>query len=165
MYQNIGEFHCKVDSKGRIRLPTGLLRKYDEGMEFVINRGLEKCLNLYPRPVWNNIAAKVNKLNSYNKKIRAFIRYIHSGASDAKPDGSDRILLSKIQMEHAGIDKEVILVAVNNYIEIWDKETYIAELAKASEELENMSDIANDVSNNIDFSGGIDNNNSDNKEA
>jgi len=57
MFENIGEFDCKLDAKGRFRIPTGLLSKYDEGMEFVVNRGFEKCLNLYPRPVWDKMVA------------------------------------------------------------------------------------------------------------
>ncbi|MFT4663989.1 MAG: MraZ protein [Polaribacter sp.] len=151
MFENIGEFECKLDAKGRFRIPTNLLSKYDKGMEFVVNRGFEKCLNLYPRPVWGKMVAKVNSLNPYKKKNRQFIRFIHRGASEAKPDSSDRILLTKTQMEHGGIEKEIILFAVNNYIEIWDKELYRAEMAVDPDAIDGISDIADEIADNLDY--------------
>jgi MraZ protein len=151
MFENIGEYECKVDEKGRFRIPSGLLAKYIQGTEFVINRGFERNLNLYPKPVWDKMVAKVNQLNPYKKKNRQFIRYVHRGASEAVPDSSDRILLTKTQMEHAGIEKEIILFAVNNYIEIWDKKMYNAEMEVDVDQVDGISDIADEIADNLDY--------------
>ncbi len=142
----IGEYDCKLDSKGRFRVPTQLLNQFERGVEFVVNRGIERCLNLYPKNVWDEMVAQVNLLNPYVKKNRQFIRFVYRGASEAKPDGSDRILLNKGLMEHAGLTKNIVLFAVNNYIEIWDKDRYNAEMSLDPEEVDGISDLAEEVS-------------------
>ena len=111
MSQFLGEFECKVDPKGRIMLPAGLKKQLSPAAEgrFVINRGFEKCLVLYPLNEWQTISAEVNKLNLYNKKNRDFARYFFRGASELMLDGTNRLLLPKALTEYAAIDKDLIL--------------------------------------------------------
>jgi len=54
-------------------------------------------------------------------------------------------------MEHAGIEKEIVLFAVNNYIEIWDKKLYDAEMAVDPDEVDGISDIADEIADNLDY--------------
>lgn len=142
--QLLGEYECKLDPKGRLRLPTGLIGQLGESREvrFVINRGFEKCLMLYPEPVWVQITEEINQLNTYNKKNRDFMRYFYRGAQEVELDGADRILLPKRLQEYAGIDKDVILSAYNGRIEIWAQEEYDKMM---EEEPNDFSDLAEDV--------------------
>ena len=144
MPQLLGEYECKIDAKGRMRMPSPLIRQLgSEGTHtFVINRGIEKCLTLYPKSVWEKIRLKVSRLNTYVKKNRDFIRYFYRGASEVVLDGSDRILFSKRLTEYAGINKDVILFAVNDRIEIWAKENFDQLM---DEEPADFSDLAEDV--------------------
>ena len=144
MQQLLGEYECKMDAKGRMRLPSGLIGQLGEAEvhKFVINRGFENCLMLYPEDVWDTISEQVNRLNQYNKKEREFQRYFYRGAQKLSLDGADRILLSKRLLEYAGIEKEVILAAVNDRIEIWSREQYDQML---DSEPDDFSDLAHDV--------------------
>jgi MraZ protein len=125
----LGEYDCKIDAKGRMRLPSGLLSQLpekaeNESYEFVLNRGLENCIMLYPVDVWEEITAKVNELNKFVKKNRAFIRYFYRGAQRITLDSADRILLNKRLLEYAEIDKDTILFAYDRQVEIWAKDKY-----------------------------------------
>jgi len=144
MMNLVGEFPCVVDSKGRFLFPAGLKRQLPEveGMHFVINRGFEQCLNLYPAPEWKQISDEVNQLNIYVKKNREFVRYFYRGATEIFPDGSYRLLVPKPLLEYAGIKKEVILFAYANRIELWDKAKYEGLLG---DEPDNFSALAEDV--------------------
>ncbi|MBP7272846.1 MAG: division/cell wall cluster transcriptional repressor MraZ [Saprospiraceae bacterium] len=121
-----GEYECTIDAKGRLRLPTSLLKDLElsDDKKFVINRGFEKCLMLYPIFFWQIIKKAVDQLNFFDENDRAFMRYFYRGASNIELDASDRMLIQKQLQEYAGLDKEVILFAYNNRIEIWDKATY-----------------------------------------
>lgn len=144
-YQEIlGEYDVTLDGKGRFRIPTGLLKNLGdrEDVEFVVNRGFEKCLTLYPKPLWQTIREEVDKLNLYNKQNRAFVRYFYRGASELTPDSADRILLPKRLLEYAGMEKEIILSAMSGRIEIWAKAEYDRML---EEEPLNFSDLADEV--------------------
>ncbi len=126
MSQLIGEYQCRMDDKGRIRLPTALLRQLGErpNYDFVINRGLDSCLSLYPKNVWDKIARKVNQLNTFEKKKRDFVRYFFRGATELFTDSSERVLLPKSLLEYAGIQKDIVLAAHSDYIEVWDADRY-----------------------------------------
>lgn len=142
--QLLGEYDCKLDAKGRMRLPSGLIAQLGEGEKhkFVINRGFEKCLMLYPEAVWNKISAEVDQLNLYNKKNRDFVRYFYRGAQELAMDSADRILLPKRLLEYAEIEKEVVLSAYNGRIEIWTKPEYDNLL---DDEPVDFSDLADEV--------------------
>lgn len=126
MYNLNGEYDCKADAKGRLRLPSSLIKQLGEKdkVHFTINRGFEQHLMLYPSDVWDKKTKEINKLNLYNSKERAVVRYFYRGASDLSIDSADRILLPKTLMEYAGIEKEIVLFAYNEVIEVWAKSKY-----------------------------------------
>ena len=143
----IGEFDCKVDAKGRVMMPSGLRKQLDpEAQEtFVLNRGFEKCLVLYPKNVWASISSEISKLNQYKKKNREFIRYFYRGATELSLDGTGRILFPKRLLNYAAISKEVVLFAYFDRIEIWDKKTYDNLL---TDEPDDFSRLAEEVMGN-----------------
>lgn len=144
MPQLIGEYDCKIDAKGRMRMPSQLLKQLGESTShnFVINRGFEKCLMIYPELVWDKITKEFDKLSVYDVKQRQFIRYFYRGASKVTTDGSERILFPKRLMEYGNLKKEVVLFAYNDRIEVWDKVAYDNML---DEEPEDFSALAQEV--------------------
>jgi len=143
-----GEYDCKTDAKGRVRLPSSLIKQLGKGgsTEFTINRGFEKHLMLYPRNVWEKETEKINqRLNIYNNKERQALRYFYRGATELSIDSADRVLLPKSLAEYAGIDKEVVLFAYQDRIEVWAKAEYELFLSK---EPEDFASIAEDIFGN-----------------
>jgi MraZ protein len=145
MSQLLGEFQCRLDDKGRVRLPSSLLRQLNElgGYNLVINRGGDKCLMLYPKVVWDKIRVKVDKLNPYVKKNKDFIRYFYRGATELNPDASERILIPKALMEYASIDRDLVLFAYNNKIEVWSQANYDALIDE--EKGDDFSDLGEEI--------------------
>ncbi|HNW97321.1 MAG TPA: division/cell wall cluster transcriptional repressor MraZ [Bacteroidales bacterium] len=143
----IGEFECRIDVKGRFMLPSGLKKQLptEEQERFVVNRGFEKCLVLYPRNVWKVISDEINQLNLYNKKNRDFVRYFYRGATELVLDSASRLLLPKQLSIYAGIDKELVLSAFSNRVEIWSKGVYENLLTN---EPEDFSTLAEEVMGN-----------------
>ncbi len=130
MIQFLGEHSCKIDAKGRLRLPAPLLKQLGQlAIEgFVLNRGFEQCLVLYPRRSWNRISEEVQQLNQFVKKNRDFTRYFFRGATELGLDSNSRLLLPKRLLDYAGISKNLVLLAYFDKIEIWSKEKYEALL-------------------------------------
>jgi MraZ protein len=122
----LGEYEVTLDAKGRFLLPAGLKKQLPEGdvASFVINRGFEKCLTLYPISSWEPIFAKIAKLNDFEPKVREFRRWFLNGATQTELDSAGRMLIPKNLMEHAGLEKDVVLVSAVNKIEIWDQKQY-----------------------------------------
>ncbi|MDQ3072126.1 MAG: division/cell wall cluster transcriptional repressor MraZ [Bacteroidota bacterium] len=140
--QFLGEYECKLDTKGRFILPTGLKKQVPQEAQdrFVVNRGFEKCLVMYPRNEWEQIAEEINKLNPYVKRNREFIRYFFRGATELTLDSASRLLLPKRLQEYAGINKDIVLFAHTNKVEIWAQELYDNVLGNEPEDFAGLAE-------------------------
>ena len=140
----IGEYECRLDPKGRIMLPAALKKQIPSEAKdrFVINRGIEKCLVIYPKHDWDTISSEINALNMYVKKNRDFARYFYRGATELALDGTNRLLFPKQLLEYAGVEKDLVLFAYSNKIEVWAKEKYDSLL---NDEPEDFSTLAEEV--------------------
>ena len=146
----LGEYELKLDAKGRLRLPGALKQQLSPEAKgrFVVNRGFEECLEIYPIDVWQDVRKKVEKLNQFKKKERAFIRYFLRGATEVVLDGADRLNIPKHLLEYAGIQGDAIITPGKNTLELWNKAKYEKELAMDSD---SFADLAEDVLGDIDL--------------
>jgi MraZ protein len=122
----LGEFEATLDPKGRFLLPAGLKKQLPEGenTRFVINRGFEKCLSLYPKQSWDPLYARISTLNDFDPNVRSFRRYFLNGATEVELDSAGRLLLPANLKDYADLDKDIVLAAAVDKIEIWSKGNY-----------------------------------------
>lgn len=141
----IGEYESTLDAKGRFLLPSAVKKQLPEGgsEHFVINRGFEKCLSLYPMKSWKPIFSEISDLNDFEPKVRQFRRYFLNGATQVELDSANRLLIPKNLMGYAGLEKDIVLVSAVNKIEIWDKNKYQQFFETFSPEA--FSNLAKDV--------------------
>jgi MraZ protein len=114
----MGQYEHSIDAKGRVIIPA----KYREdlGESFVVTRGLDGCLFLYPQAEWQNFVEKLQSLPS-SQNTRKLQRQFLSKAMEAALDKQGRILVPALLREIAGLEKEVVFVGMMNRVEVWDK--------------------------------------------
>lgn len=141
----LGEYEATLDVKGRFLLPAGLKKQLpeEETSKYVINRGFDKCLTLYPMRTWEPLFTKVNGLNEFEPKQREFKRAFLNGATYVEPDTAGRILLPPSLKMYAGLEKDIVLMAAGDKIEIWDSNKYKQFFDSISSEA--LSDLGNQV--------------------
>ncbi len=120
-----GEYQSTIDAKGRFHLPGSLKKQLVEGENhFIVSRGFEKCLTLYPLKSWQSILDRISQLNDFDPKVRQFRRQFLGGATEVELDGAGRILLPPTLREFALPGKEIVLAAALDRFEIWDASKY-----------------------------------------
>jgi MraZ protein len=137
------ESEVTLDSKGRFLLPSAIRKKLPEegGSQFVIARGFEQNLVLYPQAVWQqSVQAKLDSLSDFNPEVRRFKRLFLNGATEMEMDSAGRILVPKSLMEYAGLLKDATLFAEGGKIEIWDTTKYKQFFESAQDN--ELSDLA-----------------------
>ena len=141
----LGEFEATLDAKGRFLLPAGFKKQLPEEEigRFVINRGFEKCLALYPMKTWEPLFAKITGLNEFDPKQREFRRAFLNGATYVEPDSAGRILLPPNLKVYAELQKDIVLMATGDKIEIWDSNKYKQFFDSISSDA--LSDLGKDV--------------------
>lgn len=118
----MGEYSHTIDPKGRLIIPS---RFRDElGDEFVLTKGLDGCLSIYPKNEWEAFEQKLRDLPLTNKNARTFTRFFVAGASLCELDKQGRILVPATLREYAGLEKDVVLTGNINRIEIWSKQKW-----------------------------------------
>ena len=120
-----GEYQSTIDAKGRFHLPGSLKKQLVEGENrFIVSRGFEKCLTLYPLKSWQSILDRISQLNDFDPKVRQFRRQFLGGATEVELDAAGRILLPPTLREFAFPGKEIVLAAALDRFEIWDASKY-----------------------------------------
>lgn len=135
----MGEYHHSIDSKGRIIIPVKV--RDDLGENFIVTRGLDGCLFLYPKNEWDRIISKYKELPDTKDK-RQFMRIFLSGATICEYDKQGRINIPNPLIEFAKLEKDCIIIGVDEKLEIWSKERW-EEFIVNNEE--NLSDIADSL--------------------
>lgn len=130
-------------------MPSGLKKQLDPAAQekFVINRGFEGCLVLYPMNEWEKETQKFEKLNLFVAKNRKFYRQFHNGATQLLLDGTGRLLLPRTLAKSAEISKEIVLFAYANRIEVWAKDRYEEVM---EEDVDDFASLAEDVMGELD---------------
>ena len=111
-----------MDDKGRLTVPS----KFRDalGASFVVPRGLDQCLFVYPMEEWGNMEQKLKALPMMKADARAFSRFFFSGATECELDKQGRVHLPGNLREYAKLDKDCVVLGVSSRVEIWSKETW-----------------------------------------
>ena len=134
----MGEYRHTVDPKGRLIVPS----KFREllGTEFVVTRGLDGCLFVYPMDSWTAYVDKLKKLPLTDKNARLFMRFLIAGANTCELDKQGRILIPAKLRKSAGLEKDLVFVGMINRVEIWDKDTFEAQTLGSEMSMEEAMD-------------------------
>ncbi|MFN8700073.1 MAG: division/cell wall cluster transcriptional repressor MraZ [Flavobacteriales bacterium] len=135
MLNLLGEYHCKVDPKGRMMFPA----RFRKQLEMVIHHGLvvnrdifSKCLILYPKPEWDKVNEEISRLSRYSEKHQRFQRKFLRGATTLELDATGRLLIPSVLLDYAEVDlkksNEVILTGIGEKMEIWSSANYNVEV-------------------------------------
>ena len=127
----LGEFNHSIDEKGRLIIPAKL--RDDLGESFVICNGLEGCLFVYSQD-------ELNTLPRMNKDARIFKRYFFGSASEGSFDKQGRVSVPASLRKAAHLEKDVVLVGVQDRVEIWDKALWEERSMVSEEDLDAIAE-------------------------
>lgn len=136
----IGEFHHTIDEKGRLIIPSKF--RTDLGNEFIVTRGLDRCLFVYSKEEWEKIVNKLSSLPFTKKDARDFLRFFLSGATVCEFDKQGRINITSPLVGYAGLTKDCVIIGVNERLEIWDEAAFNNFLTTNEE---NFSELAENL--------------------
>ena len=137
-----GEYQHALDTKNRIIVPAKL--REELGNKFVITKGPDGCLYVYPLAEWKILEEKLKTLPLTNKDARAFVRFFFSGACEIELDKQYRGVIPQNLKEYAGIEKDIVSIGVLSRVEIWSKEKW-DEYNESNIDFDSISEKMNDL--------------------
>ena len=118
------------------------LRKYvstEANDTFVVTRGYERCLFVYPLDEWSKLEHSIRELSTTNPQHRFFMRTLLEKATECQLDGQSRVIIPKELLQFAGIENEVLILGVLERIEVWNPKIYREYQSSQSESYENVA--------------------------
>ncbi len=138
----LGSFNYSIDTKGRISIPARM-RKFissESNDTFVLTRGSSKCINIYPMDYWKElVASKLDKLNTFDPQDAKFMRMFLREAAEDRFDSQSRLLVPKKLIDFAEIEKDVLILGMNKYIEVWNPQLYEEYLQSIEDSYEEIA--------------------------
>ena len=121
-----GTYEHGIDAKGRLFIPAKL--REELGTTFYLAMGVDACLAIYPLSTWERFTEKFASLPMSQS---AAMRPLFANAAKCEPDTQGRIVIPQKLRQYAGLDKDAVIIGVNDRAEIW-----AADAWKAREEEE-----------------------------
>jgi MraZ protein len=118
----LGTHRHTLDAKGRLSIPAKFRKA--TGEVFVVTRGLDDCLFLYPMEAWTKFVEDLMSLRSTSENPRFFMREVAARASEVSVDSHGRIMIPPELRELAGLNRDVLVIGAFERIEIWDPERH-----------------------------------------
>ncbi len=141
-----GQFRTTMDNQGRFALPAKLRAVPGSdnnpllSEELILAKGLEGCLSLYPQTEWQDVQKRLSSLHFTKRDFRYFSRKFYSSAATMAADRSGRIVIPAHLIGEAGLKKDLLVIGVNRWVEIWNPDRYAYYLEQYSGSYEEVAE-------------------------
>jgi MraZ protein len=116
----VGEFVHQLDARNRVTVPSSWRVAGDDGSYYLAWPHPEGCLVVYPPHMQDELLAKAKDVRMSDVRSQATLRKIFGRAFKFGCDKQGRILIPDPLKQHASIEKQVSLIGLGHYFQIWD---------------------------------------------
>jgi MraZ protein len=121
-----GNYTARIDSKGRLKVPTPFRRIVEEkhGTGVYVTSLTGENVRIYPLPEWEAIEQRLALLPSMDPARRKFLDRTNYYGQQAAMDGQGRVLIHPLLRKSAGIYGDVAVLGYLTYLEVWELEKF-----------------------------------------
>lgn len=134
-----GTWPRSLDDKGRLAVPKRVREQLGQEIEeLFVAQGTEQSLALYTPEAFETLALRYSEKSGAKANIRGFMRLFYARAERIDVDSQGRIRIPDRLKGFAGLDREVVLLGVNDHLELWDTarwEDYVGSLNPQFDEI------------------------------
>jgi MraZ protein len=127
-----GEFHHTIDAKGRLIVPSRLREELDAN-KVVLTMWMDGCVAMWSGTGWDKTEQRLLAQRSADRASRSSVRALSSSAYQDDVDKQGRIIVPQHLREHAGIDRDVIVVGAIDHGELWSPQRWQEEQNRVAE--------------------------------
>ena len=134
-----GHFEYALDAKNRLNIPAKVRAAFSGGV--VLAQGLEPCVWIWvPDEFERWTQSFLADLNPLSQERRKLTRYFAGTSFDAELDSAGRVTLNPALIDHAGIDREVVIVGNLDHLEVWDRRRWAEERTSLNQEISGIAE-------------------------
>jgi MraZ protein len=134
----MGEYRHNLDAKGRIIIPSRF--REELGPIIILTRGLDGCIFVYTKSQWQTVLDNLARLPSTKKETRQYVHFLTAKAAECEIDNQGRVLIPASLAQEVKIDKECVVLGINDHVEIWSKPLWDRYYETASASIEDVAE-------------------------
>jgi MraZ protein len=121
-----GTFRRTLDEKLRLAIPKRLREAMQchAGGVLYVAPGTDRSLAIYSEPSFSCLAEKLARTSPVREDVRAFLRMFYAQAQQVELDSQGRVRLPAELAVLAGLEREVVLLGVQEHLELWAAERW-----------------------------------------
>jgi len=137
----IGTAETVLDTKHRITVPRRIRETMDVLGHAVwhMARGFDRSVFLFPHDAWAQIREQVNQYSTMHARALDFRRLFFASVTEVRPDRQGRMPVPAHLREYAGLDREAVLIGVDDHLELWSRDTWRSFQAAQEPEFKAMA--------------------------
>jgi MraZ protein len=136
----LGESIQKLDAKNRVTLPARFREHFADGV--VITKGFDRCLFVFNPQGWESFAdAQLSRLDSFSRRARQVSRFLYGGAWETELDRQGRAMLPPMHLEHAGLERDIVVAGLRDRLEIWNLDAWRSEQSASDGSVEDVAEL------------------------
>ena len=139
-----GQFSRSIDQKLRVAIPKRLRVALEcpDGGGLYVTPGTDQSLAIYTEEAFARLAEHIQRASPTRQDVRAFTRLFYARAQRAELDGQGRVRIPQELADLARLDKEVVLLGVQDHLELWSAERWEAYLAEKQSHYDEIAEAA-----------------------
>jgi MraZ protein len=121
-----GNYTARIDSKGRLKIPTPFRRIVEEkhGTGVYVTSLTGENVRIYPLPEWESIEQRLALLPSMDPAKRKFLDRTNYYGQQTTIDNQGRVLVPPLLRRSAGVIGDVAVLGYLTYLEVWELEKF-----------------------------------------
>ncbi len=123
----LGKFEYALDDDNRLSIPAKFRKVMTElnQTEFIISKEQKNCITMYPYLTWKEqIGDRIAELAHSSTEANKLRRLLGMNTTEVKLHNKGRIKIPSDYLEHAGIDKKVVIIGSVDTIQLWNPGSY-----------------------------------------
>ena len=135
----LGEHEHALDDKNRVTLPAKYRQEFAAGV--FVAAGIDPCLLVYPPDGWNRfVEERLAGLSPFSREARQMSRHLFANAIETGLDKQGRIMLPAPLLEHAELEREIVVAGVRDHLELWEPAAWRRELDDVGRSVERVAE-------------------------
>ncbi len=140
-----GTFDYSLDSKNRLTVPAKFRAALAEGM--VLAKGVDPCIEIWPPKEFDDrLESALAGRNRLSRDARRISAYFSANSHDADLDAAGRVGMPPFLAEHAGLDKEVVVIGAGECLQIWDRGAWAEFNTTLADDIDEITERLGDPS-------------------
>lgn len=141
-----GTFARSIDEKQRIAIPKPWRSVFGEvpGGTVYIAPGTDGSLGIYTEAGFNTLAERLAEASPHGQDVRAFRRLFYARAQTVEMDSQGRIRIPPELAKLVSLEKEGMLIGVQDHVELWDAARWQAYLSEKQTHYDEIAEAAFD---------------------